>query len=313
MWKTKEEKEENSVKPFAIFKIGTHISSGGTTANFSEHDLEKSAKAYDPSLHEAPLVVGHPKDNSPSYGWVDSVSFSCGILTATPKQVDPVFSEAVKAGRYKKRSASFYLPDSPNNPKPGVLYLRHVGFVAIPAVKGLPDPEFKEQEEGVITFCECEQESDVMPDEENPNSLDFEEEKRKLDDRAKTLEFQEKQFKTLKELNPLVQKGQLSDAEAGCFSGILAHLGSGETFEVQFGEGEEQQDASAFLLTFLKGLPTRIEFGEIVKGNKPPQIDNKKVVDRAREIRGEASKNGLSMNFTEAVERARQELGVIEV
>ncbi len=50
----------------------------------------------------------------------------------------------VKAGRFKSRSASFYHPDNPNNPKPGVYYLRHVGFLGAqpPAVKGLKAVEF---------------------------------------------------------------------------------------------------------------------------------------------------------------------------
>ena len=53
-------------------------------------------------------------------------------------------------------SASFYLPDSPSNPKPGVLYLRHVGFLGAqpPSVKGLKQVSFSEQEEGVVEFAD---------------------------------------------------------------------------------------------------------------------------------------------------------------
>ncbi len=61
----------------------------------------------------------------------------------------------MEAGRYKKVSASFYQPDSPNNPVPtGVFYLRHVGFLGAqpPAIKGLKDIAFNENEEGVIEF-----------------------------------------------------------------------------------------------------------------------------------------------------------------
>lgn len=65
-------------------------------------------------------------------------------LNAEPHQVDPEFAEMVNAGRFKKISASFYTPDAPNNPVPGVYYLRHVGFLGAqpPAVKGLKQAEF---------------------------------------------------------------------------------------------------------------------------------------------------------------------------
>jgi hypothetical protein len=53
----------------------------------------------------------------------------------------------VKAGAYKKVSASFYPKDHPNNPTPGVYALRHVGFLGAqpPAVKGLKPTEFAEE------------------------------------------------------------------------------------------------------------------------------------------------------------------------
>ena len=62
----------------------------------------------------------------------------------------------VAAGRFKKRSASFYTPDSPNNPKPGVYYLRHVGFLGAqpPAVKGLKEVAFAE-DDGVVEFTDA--------------------------------------------------------------------------------------------------------------------------------------------------------------
>lgn len=144
------------MKKFEIFKAGKQTSSNGITLEFSEDMLRASAEAYDPALYAAPLVIGHPKDNHPAYGQVASLSFAEGVLEAAPSDVDPDFSELVKAKRYKNRSASFYLPDSPNNPKPGVLYLRHVGFLGAmpPAVKGLKDVQFNDSEEGIIEFSD---------------------------------------------------------------------------------------------------------------------------------------------------------------
>ncbi len=58
----------------------------------------------------------------------------------------------VASGKFKKVSAAFYLPDSPNNPHKGVLSLRHVGFLGAmpPAVKGLKQVEFAEDDDFVV-------------------------------------------------------------------------------------------------------------------------------------------------------------------
>lgn len=146
------------MKAFQIFKPGKHTASSGATLTFSEDELRAAVEAYDPALHEAPIVVGHPRDNGPAYGWVKSLSFADGAIVADPQQIDADFAEMVASGRFKKRSASWYLPDSPNNPKPGTLYLRHVGFLGAqpPAVKGLKEVQFSDAEEGVIEFSEGE-------------------------------------------------------------------------------------------------------------------------------------------------------------
>jgi len=141
-------------KKLEIFKAGKHTTAAGQTLEFSEADLQATVAAYDPAKHEAPLVVGHPSIDAPAYGWVKGLSFAEGSMTAEPDQVDPAFAEMVNAGRYKKISASFYTPDAPNNPVPGVYSLRHVGFLGAqpPAVKGLKSASFAASEEGVVEF-----------------------------------------------------------------------------------------------------------------------------------------------------------------
>lgn len=144
------------MKRFEIFKPGRHTASSGTTLDFSEDVLRAAVSAYDPELHEAPIVVGHPRDNGPAYGWIKSLDYADGAISAEPQQIDADFAEMVQSGRFKKRSASWYLPDSPNNPKPGTLYLRHVGFLGAqpPAIKGLKEVQFSDAEEGVVEFSE---------------------------------------------------------------------------------------------------------------------------------------------------------------
>ncbi len=128
----------------------------GEALAFSESDLQATVAAYDPAKHEAPLVVGHPKHDLPAYGWVQSLQFSEGGIDATPAQVNSDFADMVAAGAFKKISASFYSPESPANPVPGVYYLRHVGFLGAqaPAVKSMRSPSFADNEEGVVTFGE---------------------------------------------------------------------------------------------------------------------------------------------------------------
>ncbi len=145
--------------PMQIFRAGTHVDSRGQTFTITAADLAATAAAYDPALHEAPLVIGHPALDDPAYGWVESLSVTGdGALEAEPTQVDPAFAELVEAGRYKKISASFYRPDAAANPAPGAFYLRHVGFLGAqpPAVKGLRAVQFAAPaaaaEDGLVTI-----------------------------------------------------------------------------------------------------------------------------------------------------------------
>lgn len=137
-----------------IFKPGKYRAMNGQDYNFTEADLQATAAAYDPALYQAPFVIGHPKTDDPAYGWGKSLLFSEKRLKVEPEQVDPEFAEMVNAGRFKTVSASLYPPDHPSNPKPGVYYLRHIGFLGAqpPAVKGLKAVNFAATEEGVIEF-----------------------------------------------------------------------------------------------------------------------------------------------------------------
>lgn len=128
----------------AIFRVGTHTAMSGLTREYTREELAACAAAYDPAIYEAPVVVGHPDTDSPAYGWVKRLSLEGDMLYAEIGQIDPAFADAVREGRYKRISAAFYLPESPANPVPGVLYLRHVGFLggAAPAVRGLPAVSF---------------------------------------------------------------------------------------------------------------------------------------------------------------------------
>ena len=116
-----------------IFKTGTHTDSKGRTNAFTHDDLDGIVASYSAGEHEAPVVIGHPKDDSPAWGWVEGLRRTGDILQGKLRELAPEFVEWVKEGRYKKRSISLY-PDNT---------LRHVGFLGAmpPAVKGLTDAE----------------------------------------------------------------------------------------------------------------------------------------------------------------------------
>ena len=132
-------------QPIEIFRAGTHTDSAGVARTFTVHDVLAMAASYNPTNHEAPLTLGHPETDHPAYGWVKKlVATPGGVLLAYVDRVDSGFAESLKAGRFSKRSASFYPPNAPNNPAPGKWYLRHVGWLGAqpPAVQGLADVRF---------------------------------------------------------------------------------------------------------------------------------------------------------------------------
>lgn len=124
-----------------LFRAGDY----GAKGKFTVQDLDRIAASYDPSFHEAPLVIGHPESNKPAYGWIDRLKRSGEVLLGKPKQVDPEFEAGVEAGRFKKRSVAFYKT-------PSGYSLRHVGFLGAkpPDVKGLADAVFHDQDTEVI-------------------------------------------------------------------------------------------------------------------------------------------------------------------
>ena len=139
-----------------VFKVGKHIDANGNEREWSQEDLDIIVEKYNNQLpddrHEAPVVIGHPVNNSPAYAWVKELKRDGDILLAKFAQIDPQFEKLIKEGKYKKVSIALY-PD---------MMLRHVGFLGAvpPAVKGLKDSEFNLKQE----FCsyEIEQKSNSV-------------------------------------------------------------------------------------------------------------------------------------------------------
>lgn len=117
-----------------IFRAGTNTDSKGRTRTWTEADLDKMVNEYNPADFEAPVVIGHPKDNAPAYGWVAGLKRTGKLLLAKFKQVAPEFSKMVEDGRYKKRSIRVLQNGT----------LGHVAFLGAvpPAIDGLKDIQF---------------------------------------------------------------------------------------------------------------------------------------------------------------------------
>ncbi len=128
-----------------VFQGGRQIDSAGCV-----HDgdalIDKALATFNAAKHEPPVVIGHPVENAPAYGWVEGLKKQGNLLLAKFKQVEPGFADMVKRGLFKKRSAAFY-PDGT---------LRHVGFLGAvpPAVKGLPDVAFAEANAMTFEFSD---------------------------------------------------------------------------------------------------------------------------------------------------------------
>jgi len=159
-----------------IFRPGRHIDDAGVARDFTDEDVRRMAEVYNPGQREAPLCVGHPEHDLPAYGYVKGLSVNAaGRLAMDTHQVPPQFSELVRTGAYKKRSAAFYPPTHPNNPAPGAWYLRHVAFLGAqpPAIAGLADIQFGDDAAGLVAFSE-EQPRNPAPTKEPPTMTDEE-------------------------------------------------------------------------------------------------------------------------------------------
>jgi len=127
----------------------------GQIPELNEAVMREVVDNYDPSEQEAPLVLGHPADNQPAFGWIKQVFTKGKRMFAAVDEIDPIVTDMVRKGAYKNVSVSFYKPTASGTPTPGKWCLRHVGLLgaAPPAIKGLEKlqlAELSDNEEEVI-------------------------------------------------------------------------------------------------------------------------------------------------------------------
>jgi hypothetical protein len=138
-----------------IFQTGTHTSANGVTKTYTQDDLRSIADLYNGQTdHEAPLVIGHPEQNGPAYGWAKSLAPIGDRLYAFVDQVSDAVKEANRKGQYKKISVSLY-----DN---GLL--RHIGLLGAtpPAVKGMEPVKFNDGDQDFHVFGQTEEPDDTV-------------------------------------------------------------------------------------------------------------------------------------------------------
>jgi len=238
-----------------------------------EHDgdeiIDKAVNTFNAAEHEPPLVVGHPKDNSPAFGWVQelktAVKDGVKVLLAKFRQVVPEFAELVKQGVYKKRSAAFY-PDG---------RLRHVGFLgaAPPAVKGLADLKFEdfgtsfaafdfEDGQSVRHFTEADIEAaraEAAASERRKLMAEFAEKERRAKREAQNRELSEW-------CDQLVSQGKIAPAWVRMgIKEFCQKLDNEEVYEFSEYSGGTKLE---WFKNFIAALPKLIEFREIASRDR---------------------------------------------
>ena len=314
-----------------IFAAGSRMADDGTVHTITETDLAATAAAYDPALHEAPHVVGHPKHNAPAYGWISRLDVQDGVLRiAENKQVEPQFAELVDTGRVKKRSTSFYAPDDPSNPKPGIWYVRHVGWLGAqpPAVKGLKDVQFSEGDAGsAVCFSEpvTTQEPDDMSKELQEQLAKAQAEataakeeaakakaeadtarKAEADAKQKAANFAEKARADRKAgfvsfAESQVTAGRLLPKDKEMAVATLEALADAKPVEFSEGDTTTKVNPSQWLQDLIAGSKPHVEFGEFAGGKVPATGQAKGKSDAEIDKAAQSYMREHKVNYAEAL------------
>lgn len=128
-----------------LAKPGTFTSDNGRKVTLGADLIGALASGY--KSGSAPLVLGHPADGAPAYGWVDTVEVDPeGNLWGNVDKVSPALASAVEGGQYKNLSISWWPEGHSASPSPETPTLRHVGVLGAqrPAIPNLEPLSFSD-------------------------------------------------------------------------------------------------------------------------------------------------------------------------
>jgi len=318
-----------------LARVGSFTDMHGQAVEVTAELLAQLAASYDPLVHRAPLVIGHPQTNSPAFGWLERVTATDAGLFGTPTRVDPAFAAAVRDARYPHRSLSFWPAGHPGSPVPGQPYIRHLGVLgatapAIPGLQGadlaaadgaltitipqpspLPIPELAMAEPSEIvdlaarTAAVAERERDAAA-----QAAALDKTKADLDRRAQDLAAQEEaalRATMVAFASRLADEARLRPVDVPAIAEILLRLGPGEPAVCFAAPTAPTQPApgAGWLRGFLSALPPLVELAERatkarVKG-APSAADDAKVARRAQAFKAAQDAAGHPISFAAAV------------
>lgn len=234
--------------PIEIFRVGNFSDMNGGQHQVTEATLQDIASSYDRDLHPAPIVIGHPDTDAPAFGWAERLYVEGGTLKAMLEETAPEFAETVKAGRYKKVSVSLFTPHMDSNPKPGHVYLKHIGFLgaATPAVPGLKPVKFSDLSGGIVL------------EQDNPSFAEF----AQRDELARLRRQVREQ-----EVEKLVMEGRVLPVFKDEVVAFAASLDDRET--VSFAEGGGMLTRKDWFMSYLARQPKVVSFGAMDLGPDP--------------------------------------------
>ena len=136
-------------------KFNEYVYEGLRVGNFKGHNITKSdlneiVASYSEVNDKAPVVVGHPKDNSPAYGVINKMEVVGDKLMIHATNMKKKIVKAIKNKQLLAQSISLFPRDHDANPTKGKLHVRHSGMLGGKrgAVHGLePLPEFSDGED----------------------------------------------------------------------------------------------------------------------------------------------------------------------
>jgi hypothetical protein len=303
------------------FPKGFNTDSSGFRREFTDAQLAACAAAYSPTLHEAPLVVGHPSpENELPHGWVERLEYENNRLTAYAGRLSGEMFRMLENNQARKYSFAFYPENNPSNPTPGVLYLRHIGIVSVPAIKDNPEPEMVFSDSFLVQFTE-EVFMNVETKQATPVtatvSAEFVEKQATPVTATVSAEFVEKQAtlqaqeaalkqreaalaekeRIAKEreisafTEALVSEGKILPRQKDGVIKFLASIDTPATLTFSEPEGERNIDSVAWLKDFLTALPKQVEFAELAKpdGTKKETPED----ETAKQVKARLAEKGV--------------------
>ncbi len=232
--------------------------------------LSQLAESYEPTTHEAPVVIGHPATDEPAWGWIKASELRPDGLWLEV-ELTPEIVELIQQGRYKKVSISIYSPEHPANPHPGMYTIKHLGLLGAqpPAVKALHAIGFSVADEGVITIQFSTPKEKAMDPEEiaakaaalaqKEQTINLSEQS--LGQREQTLAQREKALRKQEltaKIQPHIQAGRVLPRQQELVLSLAEKI-DGQT--LNFSEGGEKPLLEEFL-NFLEQLPQQVPLGE---------------------------------------------------